>query len=254
MPILHRISGVIRSLAGRGPVQRELNEEVDGYFDMLVEENMDRGMSLDEARRRAQLDMGGVEQVKESVRAARPGALLETLLQDFSCAARLLRKSPGFSAAAILTLALGIGATTAIFTIVNSFLLRPLPVREPSRLVGIQELREDKPMPFLDPWTWEQIRERSRLFGGVCAWIPTLFNTAERGQVNNVLGLLATGEFFETLGVPAVLGRTFTKTDDRKGGGPDGPVAVISFGHTYRTYHSFGHRGYHRPDRFFRIC
>ncbi len=80
MRILHRISSMIRSFAGRGPVQRELDEDVDGYFDMLVQENLDRGMGLAEARRRAQLDMDGVEQVKESVRAARPGALLDLSL------------------------------------------------------------------------------------------------------------------------------------------------------------------------------
>lgn len=226
----------LRAVFCRNRMEADLEEEIRFHMEREAEVHVQHGATPEQARRRVRLDFGGEEQAKEECRQVRGVVLLETLLQDFRYAARLLRKSPGFSASAILTLALGIGATTAIFTIINSFLLRPIPVREPSRLIGIKELREDRPIPFLDSWTWKQIRERSDLLGGVCAWFPTAFNTAERGQVNNVQGLLASGEFFETLGVPAILGRTFAKADDQKGGGPDGPVTVISFGYWQRAY------------------
>jgi putative ABC transport system permease protein len=218
----------MRALFRRNRMEAELEEEIRLHLEREAEAYVRQGVEPGEARRRARLALGGQEQVKEACRDARGVALIGMLVQDVRYAARLLRKSPGYSAAAILTLALCIGATTAIFSIVNGFLLRPLPVREPARLVGV---REDNPRPpIMDPFAWEQIRNRPQLFESACAWAPTRFNMAERGQADIVQGFLVSGEFFETLGVSAVLGRTFTKADDQKGGGPDGPVAVISYG------------------------
>lgn len=230
----------IRALFRRDLMETELAEEIRLHVEREVEESVRRGVGPDEARRLARLALGGQEQVKEECRDARGVALIRMLIQDLRYAARLLRKSPGYSGAAILTLALCIGSTTAIFTIINSFLLRPLPVYQPHRLVGIRELRVDRPIPFLDPYAWEQIRNRPNLFESVCGWTQTRFNIAERGQADNVEGLGVSGEFFETLGVPAMLGRMFTRADDRKGGGPDGPVAVISHGFWQRRFGGAG--------------
>jgi len=163
-------------------------------------------------------------------------AALGDLHQDVRYAARVLWKSRGYSVAAIATLALGIGATTAIFTVVNSLLLRPLPVRESDRLVSVREDNPQRPVPFLDPFSWDQIQQRPQLFEQVCAWMPGRFNLAERGQADYVQGIWASGGFFQTLGVPAVLGRTFTPSDDQNGGGPDGPVAVVSYGYWQRRF------------------
>ena len=225
----------MRALFRRNRMEAELEEEIQLHVEREAEAYVRQGVEPGEARRRARLALGGQEQVKEACRDARGVALIGALVQDVRYAARLLRKSPGYSAAAILTLALCIGATTAIFTIVNGFLLRPLPVREPSRLVGVGVQAEGFD-PILDPFAYEQIRNRPQLFESVCAWGPTRFNLAERGQADFVQGFLVSGNFFETLGVPAGFGRTFTKADEQKGGGPDGPVAVISYGFWQRRF------------------
>jgi predicted permease len=161
--------------------------------------------------------------------------IIETLAQDVRYAARVLLKARGYSVAAILTLALGIGATTAIFTLVNGLLLRPLPVREPGRLVGV---RADGPgPPWIHPQVWEQIRDRPQLFERACAASPLgRFNVADRGVADWVDGFAVSGSFFETLGVRAIVGRTLTAADDQRGGGPDGPVAVISHAFWQRRF------------------
>jgi putative ABC transport system permease protein len=155
-------------------------------------------------------------------------------MQDLRDAWRALRGAPIVSIVAILSLALGIGANTAIFSIVNGLLLRSLPVHEPERLVLIREAGES-----LGVWTypiWEQIRDREQLFDGVMAWGNARFNLAQRGETNFAEGLYVNGRFFDELGIPAILGRTFTVEDDRRGGGPDGPVAVISHSFWQRQF------------------
>ncbi len=228
----------LRALFRRKRMETDLDEEVRLHVERETEAAIERGVPPDEARRRARLAFGGQEQIKEACRDARGVALVESLLQDLRYAARVLRKSGGYSAAAILTLALGIGATTAIFTLVNGFLLRPLPVHEPDRLVAIRENDPQRPIPFLATIVWEQVGDRPQLFQSVCGWMPALFNLAERGEADMVQGIWVSGRFFETLGVPAILGRTFTAADDRQGGGPNGPVAVIS--HRYWQRHFVG--------------
>ena len=226
----------LRAIFCRRSMETDLDEEIRLHVQRETEAAIERGVPPEEARRRARLALGGQEQTREACRDARGVALVESLLQDVRYAARVLRKSRGYSAAAILTLALGIGATTAIFTIVNSFLLRPLPVQEPDRLVAVREDDPQRPVPFLATLAWEQIRDRPQLFQSVCGWMPALFNLAERGEADLVQGIWVSGRFFETLGVPAILGRTFTAADDRQGGGPDGPVAVISYGYLQRRF------------------
>src|SRR5882672_1961474 len=156
-------------------------------------------------------------------------------MDDLRLAVRALRATPVVSIVAILSLALGIGANTAIFSIVNSLLLRALPVREPQQLA----LVTDDAGRGITAWTnpiWEQIRQRRELFDGVFAWSTMRFNLAARGETEFVDGIWASGRMFETLGVPAMLGRTFTDADDVRGGGPDGPVAVISYSFWQRRF------------------
>ena len=226
----------LRALFRRNRMESDLDEEIRLHIERETEAHIERGVPPDEARRRARLALGGQEQIKEACRDARGVALVESLLQDVRYAVRVLRKSRGYSAAAILTLALGIGATTAIFTLVNGFLLRPLPVHEPDRLVAVREVDPQRPIPFLASSVREHIGDRPQLFQSVCGWMPALFNLAERGEADLVQGIWVSGRFFETLGVPAILGRTFTAADDRQGGGPDGPVAVISHGYWQRRF------------------
>src|SRR5882762_8533252 len=150
------------------------------------------------------------------------------MVQDLRVAVRSLRITPIVTAVAGLSLALGIGANTAIFSLVNSLVLRALPVVEPQRLAIVTSGTSVTP----DLWTyaaWEELQQRPQLFAGSIAWTRRLFNLVPTGEVRLVEGLFVSGDFFRMLGVPALLGRTFTAADDVRGGGPDGAVAVISY-------------------------
>ena len=156
-------------------------------------------------------------------------------MRDIRLAIRTLLSTPVVTSVAVLSLALGIGANTAIFSLVNSLILRTLPVRDPQRLAIVA----DSSSPGFSPWSnpiWEQIRSHRDLYDDAFAWSTQRFNLAERGETRFVEGLYASGRMFDALGVPAMLGRTFTDGDDRRGGGPDGPVAVISYGFWQRQF------------------
>ena len=155
-------------------------------------------------------------------------------MTDIRDAFRTLRATPIVTIVAILSLALGIGANTAIFSILDTLMLRTLPVKSPDRLavLGIGNSDRDS---FTNP-IWEQIRERRDLVDGAFAYSPSRFNLSTTAQTDYVDGFWASGRVFEVLGVPAILGRTFTEADDRRGGGPDGAVAVISYHYWQSRY------------------
>ena len=155
-------------------------------------------------------------------------------MTDLRDAFRTLRAAPIVTAVAILSLALGIGANTAIFSILDSLMLRALPVKSPDRLAVLGAGNTGR-----DSWTnpiWEQIRDRKDLFDGAFAYSGSRFNLSRTAQTEFVDGFWASGRVFEVLGVPAIVGRTFTETDDRRGGGPDGAVAVISYRYWQSKY------------------
>ena len=155
-------------------------------------------------------------------------------MPDLRDAFRALRATPIVTGIAVLSLALGIGANTAIFSILNSLILRALPVEAPLRLALLNQTSQRS--SWSNP-IWEEIRDRQHeLFAGAFAWSATRFNLAEGGQTQFADGLWASGGYFDVLGVKPLLGRTFTADDDRRGGGADGPVAVISYGFWQRRY------------------
>jgi predicted permease len=156
-------------------------------------------------------------------------------MNDLRSAIRSLRATPVVSLVAILSLTLGIGANTAIFSVVDSLLLRALPVKAPQQLVQLVDASTDPQRSWTYP-IWEQIRQRPQLFEHAFAWSNARFNLAPGGQTEFVEGIWSSGGMFETLGVPALLGRTFSDRDDRRGGGPDGPVAVISYDFWQRRF------------------
>jgi putative ABC transport system permease protein len=148
-------------------------------------------------------------------------------MQDLRLALRSLRSTPVVTTVACLSLALGIGANTAIFSLVDTLLLRTLPVEAPQRLAQVVAGPTSNPhWPYV---VWAALRERAQPFAGVLAWSQQPVNLAEGGETQPAEGLYASGEYFATLGVPALLGRTFTAADDVRGGGPDGAVAVLSY-------------------------
>jgi predicted permease len=158
----------------------------------------------------------------------------ERLVQDFRHGARALRATPLVSAAAVLLLGLGIGANTAMFSVANTLILRPLPVDDPGRLALLRS-EEERRTAWTNP-IWEQIRDRPELFPAAFATSNTRFNLSPSGESQLVDGLFASGNTFDVLGVPAVMGRMFTAADDRPGGGVDGPVAVISHAFWQRQF------------------
>ena len=154
-------------------------------------------------------------------------------MSDIRDAFRTLKATPVVTLVAILSLALGIGANTAIFSILDSLMLRSLPVQAPDRLAGLGTGQG------IDSWTypiWEQVRDRSDLFDGAFAYSSSRFNLSRTAQTEYVDGFWGSGRIFDVLGVPAILGRTFGEADDRRGGGPDGPVAVISYRYWQSRY------------------
>jgi putative ABC transport system permease protein len=149
-------------------------------------------------------------------------------------AVKSLAATPVVSAVAVLSLALGIGANTALFTLIDGLLLRSLPVRDPCRLALVIE-GNDVQTSWTNP-IWEQLRDREKIFDGAFAWTSTRFDLARGGETEFVNGMYASGRFFDVLGVPAVLGRTFSAADDSRGGGREGPVAVLSHAFWQRRF------------------
>jgi predicted permease len=244
--LLRNLLGGLHGLFRKEQVEREMEEELRGYLDASVNEKMRRGMSRAEAVRAARIEMGGAESVKEQVRAASWESLVETLWQDLKFGLRLLRFNPGFAAAAILSLALGIGANTAIFQLLDAVRLRTLPVKNPEQLVKISIDHRNgasgnfsSRYPDLTYGQWEQIRAQQQAFSSVFAWGPNRFNISPGGEVYNVQGLWVSGDFFSTLGVEPALGRVLTSADDHPGCASSGVVISNSFWkHEYAGEHS----------------
>jgi predicted permease len=210
---------------------RELDEEFESHLEMQIEDNLRAGMTPAEARRNALLKTGGLSLAQENYRNRRGLPFLDNTLRDLQHAGRLFRRSPGFTAVAVLSLALGIGANTAIFTIINAVMLRSLPVEDPSRLV---QIRQGENTVLTNP-IWEQIRDHQQAFSGALAYSETKFDLADGGQSQFAQGLWVSGDFFRVLGVAPMKGRVFSKYDDRRGA-PG--LAVLSYSFWQRRYGS----------------
>jgi putative ABC transport system permease protein len=225
MTRLPRVSSFFRNLFHKAHVERDLDEEVRAYLDQVTDEKIQSGLSPQEARRTALVELGGLEQVKEQVREVRIGAFLETVVNDARLAFRMLRKERGFTAVAVLTLALGIGAMTAIFTVVNAVLVRPLPYPHSKELVYVQEMNPWGLSPFV--WNKEFVawRNQSRTLGPIAAYMVFMANLTEGGDAERVRCGMATISFFSMLGVRPLVGRLFLPEEDRAGGPP---VVILS--------------------------
>jgi predicted permease len=239
MRVLHRIVRGCRALFRRDLDEIELDEELRAFLEADIERRVRSGMHPDDARRAARAHIGSLEAVKDYTRDAGWESRLESVWRDVRYAVRGLRRSPGFAAVAVLTLALGIGANSAVFSVVNGLLLRTLPVTAPEQLamISTQQSVNDG---FGAGWSfamWDQFHQRMQLFDGAIAWtyFPQRFDLAGTGESDPVDGLFVSGEFFTELGVPAFVGRTFLPEDDviDKAGEH---VAVISYGFWQRRF------------------
>ncbi len=201
----------LRALFRRSAVEMELDEELRFHFDQQVEKFVQSGLPLPAARRRARLEFGGLDQVKEECREARGTHLLETLAQDIRYSLRLLRKSPGFTTVAVLTLALGIGANAAIFNVVNATLFQPLPTRDASRLVVIWVNNLEHGWSRIGPTGQDYLdwREQSKSFDDLFLFEHGTGTVTGLGEPEQVAGLRVTTNFGGFFGIKPVLGRTF---------------------------------------------
>ncbi|MGH9351247.1 MAG: permease prefix domain 1-containing protein [Terriglobia bacterium] len=212
-------------LLKRKRVERELDAELRDHIERAAAENIRKGMTESEARRAALLTFGGLEQAKEECREARGTLWLENTLQDLRYAFRTLRKSRGFAAAAICTLALGIGANTAMFDVINGVLLRPLPYKNPGRLVDVeQRLRTGEAWTFSYP-NYVDLARQNRSFR-IAAWRNRGANLTSPGDPAFVPVRMVSAAFLGVFSVHPVLGRDFTSEEDQLGAAP---VAIISY-------------------------
>ncbi len=206
----------------------DLDDELRFHVEQRIEENIASGMSRNEARRGAQLQFGNVTLLKESTRERNMLVWLETAFQDVRYALRGLRRSPGFAATAIVSLGLGIGANTAIFSFVNALLLKRLPVPEPARLVQIAEYEHGKQINtvFSFPFVAE-LDKGDAVFDGILGRYPVRVNLTTDGLAEPLNGEVVTGSYFKTLRVRPAMGRLLTEGDISAAVG--NPVCVISY-------------------------
>jgi hypothetical protein len=209
-----------RSLFAGAAVDRELDEELRDHVEHQTELNIALGMHPDEARTAALRAIGGVELRKEECRDERRVALIENLLRDARFAGRQLRKQPGFAFTAIVSLALGIGANTAMFQLLNALTLRTLPVSAPHELAEIRltgdghDGRHNGRNEQMSLPQFRAIEVRQQAFSSLMAFGDMRFNLAPAGEVRYVDGLWVSGSFFSTLGVTPLIGRLLGPDDD----------------------------------------
>ncbi len=214
-------------------LDRELDDELRFHIDALIEQNLRRGMTPDRARHEAHRSFGGVEQVKEAYRDRRGIPMLETLLQDLRYSQRVLRQSPTFTAVAILTLALGIGATSAIFSVVNAVLLKPLPFRSADRLVLVRQQIPKlgpQPMRVAAPDTVEY--RKGEVFEEAGAMQNRVYDLSGDGGPEQITGGRVSASLFPMLGAAPLAGRSFSEDEDRL----RIRVVLLSYGLWQRRY------------------
>ena len=218
------------NLARSRRLSRDIDRELAFHMAERADELIAAGMSEADAAREARRRFGNYGLQKERTREADVFNWLESLVADLRYATRSLRASPGFALVAILSLALGIGANTAIFSLIDAVMLKYLPVSHPEQLV--QVMLSDKNGVFTNP-LWEQLRDRQDVFTGVFAVSDTRFNLSTGGEARHVAGDWVSGDFFSTLGVGPALGRTIARSDDWRG---CPAVAVLSYGFWQGNY------------------
>ena len=206
----------LRNLFARAEVERELDEELQAYIDLLTAEKIKAGMTPDDARRAAHVEAGRVEHIKDEVRDVRSGALIETTLQDLRYGLRLLRRSPGFATLAVLTIALGIGANSAIFSVINGVVRKPLGYPESDRLMFITSAFRNMNFErfWVSPPEYFDFRERNKAFAHVGAYTTGAMNLSAGEQPERVNAVFMTASMFQVLGVEPQLGQLFREEHD----------------------------------------
>jgi len=224
MRLWKRAGAWFEATLGRSRMEREMDAELRFHLEARVADLVCGGMKREEAKRRAQMEFGSFERAKEECRAVRGVNFIDSLVQDVRYSLRMLRKSPGFTCVAVLTLALGIGANTVVFGVVNALLLRPLPVERPSELAFLENNHYGAGQSFPN---YQDLRDRNRTFAGLAGYRASPMELEANAGAERIWGYLATGNYFAVLGVKATVGRFFEQSDDLHPGAS--PYAVLSY-------------------------
>lgn len=218
----------LRNLLTFRRLEADLDDEIRFHLDMLTEEKIRAGMPPRDAQRAARIELGGIEQVKEQVREERLGNWLQSVLSDCRYALRQLRKNPGFTAVAVLTLALGIGVTTAIFSVVYGVLLRPLPYADPDRIMAVFEVTsEGRPSRLADP-NFDDFRDQNRSFQAIAKYTDTVASVSGASQPTRTTVAYVSPAYLRVFRVQPILGRDFGAGDAKKGAAP---TVLVSLGY-----------------------
>ena len=230
--MFRKLFGGARAIFHKDEVERDMDQEVRFHLEMEIQQNISRGMSAAEARLVALRSFGGVERFKEQCRDEKGGRLIEALFQDLKYGVRVLIKTPAFTLVALMTLALGIGANTAIFSVIYGVLMRPLPYQDGSRLVVLHQLAPRAAAGSQNQaFSVQEIadyREQSQTLDGVAEHHTMSFILLGRDEPQRVQTAVVSANFFDLLGVKPLLGRTFLPSDDQKGAD-----AVLVLSHKY---------------------
>jgi macrolide transport system ATP-binding/permease protein len=242
MRLLVKARSFLRNLFYSRRMDADLDQEVHAHLELLIEEKMRAGMRAADAQRAARIELGGVEQVKEQVRDSRTGALLDSLVQDVRFAIRSLRRTAGLTAFVVVTLALGIGMTSATFSMVDALIFRPYPVPHASGVVSLAGTTHDSKFENFSYREYLDIRDNTKSYDGVIAYadMQAVGFSAEPGVTPRVKGgMMVSGNFFQALGVEPRLGRGFRADEDRV----PGRDAVVVLGPDFWSHEFAGDAG-----------
>jgi predicted permease len=239
MSLWQRLRSLIRASVRRGDLERRMQHEMREHIDMLEADLRSRGLSAEEAHRRARAAFGSLDARKDECRQSFGLRLLGEVRGDVVYALRLLRRSPVFTAVALLSLGLGVGANVAIFSLIDTVMLRSLPVRDPQRLFFVDDTGGRSDGGNTPPYPcFELLRDHNRFLDGISAFSMDVFKVTIDGVPEQVRGQNVSGNYFDLLGIRAVHGRLLTPADDSVmgRGGEDGAVAVISYAFWERRF------------------
>jgi putative ABC transport system permease protein len=228
MPLLAKARSFLRNLFSSRHVEADLDKEVHSHLEILTEENIHAGMPPKDAQRAARIELGGIEQVKEQVREQRLGNWLSSVLSDCRFGARQLRKNTGATAIMVFTLALAIGATTAIFSVVYGVLLRPLPYTDANQIMAVFEINSKGTWSRLADPNFDDLRDQNRSFQAFAKYIDNVASVSGASQPTRTTVASVSPDFLKVFGIQPILGRDFTVADAKKGAGP---TLLVGYGY-----------------------
>src|SRR2546427_4620519 len=228
MPLFMKARRFLRNLFSSRHVELDLDQEVHAHVEMLTDENIHGGMPPEEAQRAARIDLGGIEQVKEQVREERLGNWLRSVLCDCRYGLRQLRKNPGSTAVMVFTLALAIGATTAIFSVVYGVLLRPLPYTDANRIMAVFEVNSNGGWSHLADPNFDDFRDQNRSFQAIAKYNDYVVSVSGASQPTRTKVAHVSPDFLKVFRLQPILGRDFSAGDAKKGAGP---TVLVSYGY-----------------------